>query len=131
MRTLPVLVVPVPVMLRWSERRLCWLLVIYGVVQALVVPSARRAHTYLMRTVVQITARCAARGPLRSAIQIAGSSYRVVVCRCDTLLRVLHVSARLARRTRRCSGRALRHEIGGILERGIVWSVNSIQTARR
>ncbi len=63
-----------------------------GVVRALVVRTARRAQPDLVRAVVRIVARCAAHDCLRSVVPMAGSSCRVVRCRCGTLLRIAIVS---------------------------------------
>jgi hypothetical protein len=88
-----------------------------GVIRVLVVRSARRAEPDRMRSVVQIAARYAGRGSVWHVLQMAGWSCGVVHCRCGRLLLSSFYIGSLARRTRRCSGRAQRDEIGAILER--------------
>jgi hypothetical protein len=75
--------------------------------------------------------------PVMQRVIVCGcSSNEWVVVPCDTMpvwsaYAVGYLSSDASRRTRRCSGRALRHEIGAILERDFVPSVVPLSTARR
>ncbi len=99
-----------------------------GVVRALVVRTARCVRSDFMRNVAPIRARCAARDRVRNVVQLTGSSCRVALCRCGTLMRVASnrrlraaepaaVADAAARRAR--SGRFWLLEAGKALSRSI------------